>query len=170
MASAETRTGIRECTSAARRLLTPGLRFLTAGLRTNGSRNAALAEDDHLKRILQRLGLMPHAGRHVQHVPRLDSHCLAADDTSKRPLQHVNHLFALVTVERDVRSAEEVNLDHHLAVADNHFAGHHFRHSLKRNFIPPFNAPCLHVAYVSADETRTGGYQTCLPAVGTCRV
>ena len=103
---------------------------------------------------------MSHPGRQVQDLPFLDGNLAASDLTSKCALQHINHLLAFVTVERDVRAAQEMHLDHHLTVTDKHLARHHLGYPLKRHLIPPFNAPCLHVAYVSANETPTGGCQT----------
>ena len=73
-------------------------------------------------------------------------------------------------MERHVRATQEVNLDHHLPVTDKHLARYHFGDAFERNLVPPFDASCLHVAYVSADETRRGGCQTGLPAVEAWRV
>src|ERR1041385_8408930 len=77
-------------------------------------------EDVHVERVLQRLGLVRHVARQVEHLAAVHVHDLplvVAEPEAKAPLEHVGELLVLVGVLRHDAALLEVHVRQHHPVA-----------------------------------------------------
>ena len=114
------------------------------------------AEQVQLEGVVERLGLVLHPGRDVQHLSLADGDLLAADQELQRPLQHVGHLLALVRVHGHQRPLFQVDLREHLALAGHDLARDHFGDFVELDLVPAMELGRLahESCFLSAVEGR----------------
>ena len=67
----------------------------------------------------------------------VDGRDVATDLHVQRALQHVNHLFVSVRMQRHERASFEVRLHEGLLRADDRLTGNHFCHFVEWQLVPP---------------------------------